>query len=297
MKLEFAGVGSAFCGTDQWQTNAVLTKDDGAKRCLLIDCGGDARFSLGELGIGLPDIGGIYISHLHADHVGGLEWLAFCTYFNPGLDRPKLFCDYTLMHKLWESTLKGGLDSIEGKVMTLTDYFDCQPIISNGSFDWGIATLTPVQTVHVMAGYQIVHSFGLMIAINEEGAVDVYTRIEGGCIQLPIVGDARKKIFYTSDTQFCPHQIRKFYDEADLIFHDCETSPFKSGVHAHYDDLKTLPSEIKKKMWLMHYQANPPQATKIVGSSDANPESVAQVLADGFAGFVQKGQSFDLGSA
>jgi len=281
MKLEFAGVGSAFCGSDQWQTNAILTKDDGDKRCLLIDCGSDARFSVPARGVGLADIGGVYVTHLHADHVGGLEWLAFSTYFNPKLDRPKLFCDFSLMHKLWESTLRGGLDSIEGKVMTLTDYFDCQPVVSNGWFDWGQAQLTPVQTVHVMAGYQIVHSFGLMIAYPTE-ALDVSVYAGHGVFrQKPEISDGRRKIFYTSDTQFCPHQIRKFYDEADLILHDCETSPFKSGVHAHFDDLCTLPDEIKAKMWLMHYQW-------VKGADLVN-----WALDNGFAGFVRPGQVFD----
>ena len=43
---------------------------------------------------------------------------------------------------------------------------------------------------------------------------------------------------------------------ADIIFHDCETLPFKSGVHAHYEDLKTLDDKTRKKMWLYHYQDN-----------------------------------------
>jgi ribonuclease BN (tRNA processing enzyme) len=283
-KLTFAGVGSAFCGTDQYQTNAVITVGEGDdEKHLLIDCGSDARFSLFPLGITLSRIDGVYISHLHADHVGGMEWLAFSTYFNPKLDRPKLFCDYSLMHKLWESTLRGGLDSIEGKVMTLTDYFDCQPIIPNGSFVWGdVVELTPVQTVHVMAGYQIVHSFGLMITLYEEEEFDTYASTDGECDGGSVSRYAKKKVFFTSDTQFCPHQIRKFYDEADLIFHDCETSPFKSGVHAHFDDLKTLPDEIKSKMWLMHYQW-------------VEEVDLAKLAEDnGFAGFVRKGQSFDL---
>lgn len=279
MKLQFAGVGGAFCGPDQWQTNAVLTMDDGDKRCLLIDCGSDARFSVPSLGVGVSDIGGVYITHLHADHVGGLEWLAFSTYFNPHLrrgGRPKLFCDATLMRRLWDNTLCGGLDSIEGKVMNLTDYFDCQPIYANKSFMWGDAELTPVQTVHIMAGYQIVHSFGLMMVIGKPGAG------QASCRDAPLV-DARRKIFFTSDTQFCPHQIRYFYDRADLIFHDCETSPFKSGVHAHFDDLCTLPDAVKAKMWLMHYQW--------VEGEDL----VERARDSGFAGFVRTRQVFDLG--
>lgn len=282
MKLRFSGVGGAFCGSDQFQTNAVLTSDDGDRPHLLIDCGSDARFSLPDIGVDIAKIGGAYISHLHADHVGGMEWLAFSTFFNPEIDRPKLFCDYQLMHKMWDSTLKGGLDSIEGKVMTLTDYFNCQAVMPNGSFEWGNAQLTPVQTVHVMAGYQIVHSFGLMIAVGPNTETDKTLRTLASLVGDEAVADNRLKIFYTSDTQFCPHQIRKFYDDAHLIFHDCETSTFKSGVHAHFDDLCTLPDDIKSKMWLMHYHW-------IAGKDLTN-----LAKDNGFAGFVRRGQEFDL---
>lgn len=81
-------------------------------------------------------------------------------------------------------------------------------------------------------------------------------------------------IFLTGDTQHCPHQISKFYDKADFIFHDTETAPYYSKVHAHYDDLKTLDPQTKAKMWLCHYQPNPTQ----------------DPIKDGFLGFVKKGQ-------
>ena len=44
---------------------------------LLIDCGSDARHSLAAAGYSFNEIDNIFISHLHADHIGGLEWLGF----------------------------------------------------------------------------------------------------------------------------------------------------------------------------------------------------------------------------
>jgi hypothetical protein len=65
-------------------------------------------------------------------------------------------------------------------------------------------------------------------------------------------------------------------EKADIIFHDCETfEGFKSNVHAHWDDLKNLPSHLKSKMWLMHYSQLPKDYD-----------------AQGFAGFVVKDQEF-----
>jgi ribonuclease BN (tRNA processing enzyme) len=259
MKLAFTGVGGAFASPEQYQTNAVMIADDG---CLLIDCGSDARHALAEQGIKLPDIKAVYISHLHADHVGGMEWLAFCTYFNPNLERPQLFADAALMGTMWFNSLRGGLDSIEGKVMDLTDYFDCVPVYPNGSFTWRGATFETIQTVHVMAGRKIVHSYGLMITTP-----------------------TGLKIFYTSDTQFCPSQIYSFYRDANWIFQDCETTPFKSNVHSHLDDLLTLEDQIRGKMRLMHYA---PMKDMDYRAMDDYAKR------KGFAGFVEKGQVFDL---
>ena len=255
MKIQFAGVGSAFTSADYYQTNAVVISESGKK--LMIDCGGDARFSLGEIGIGAADLDAVYISHLHADHIGGLEWLGFSTYFNPNIPRPKLYCMDTLIEPLW-GAIGPGLASIQGKEMYLKSYFEPIAIHENGSFVWEDIKFTPVQTVHVMSEYTIKYSYGLLIREN---------------------GKNKPTVFYTADTQFCPHQIFDFYDRADFIFHDCETSPFKSGVHSHYEDLCTLKDIVKDKIWLEHYQPG----------TDDNEKAIK----DGFLGFVKKGQTFE----
>ena len=67
-----------------------------------------------------------------------------------------------------------------------------------------------------------------------------------------------------------------YYKIADIIFHDCETADKKSGVHAHYSDLVLVEKKLKKKMWLYHY----------------NSGVLPNAKADGFLGFVEKGQVF-----
>ena len=88
MKLIFLGTGSAFT-IGNYQSNMLL-EDDNGKR-LLIDCGSDIRFSLDAVGIRLGEITDVYISHIHADHMGGLEGLAFFTFFNPACEKPNLY--------------------------------------------------------------------------------------------------------------------------------------------------------------------------------------------------------------
>jgi len=275
MKIQFIGVGSAFTlptpdddgsvdfNKCDWQSN-ILVHSDSEKK-LLIDCGGDVRFSLTQAGYKAADIDAVYISHLHADHTGGLEWLSFSTFFAPNVPKPKLSCNKQLMPQLWEQTLRGGLESVQGQMMNLTSYYDCVSIPENGNFRWEGINFVPVQTVHVMSGYTIKYSYGLLIHESEKSG-DTTT-------------DSNKSnpvIFLTTDTQFCPNQINDFYARADHVFQDCETG-FRSGVHAHYDDLCTLDDQVRKKMWLYHYQPSPTQ----------------NAVEDGFGGFVQKGQVFE----
>lgn len=71
MKLVFLGSGSAFTMQNR-QSNMIIELNG---RKLLIDVGSDIRFSLKLMGYNFKDIDEVYLSHLHADHIGGLEWL------------------------------------------------------------------------------------------------------------------------------------------------------------------------------------------------------------------------------
>jgi ribonuclease BN (tRNA processing enzyme) len=252
-KLSFLGTGSAFTiGEGNYQSNMLLEDLDSNKK-LLIDCGTDIRFSLHEAGLKISDITDIYCSHPHADHIGGLECAAFMTKWIPGREKTNLYISRRFSTDLWTRSLSGGLESIEGQIASIDDYFNVEAIGQKGRFDWQGINFQLVQVVHIMNGFEFVPSYGLLFKIN--GVM----------------------VFFTSDTQFAPHQLVHFYDKADVIFHDCETSPFKSGVHAHYSELRELDPKTKRKMWLYHYQ----------------PGKTQDAVADGFSGFAVKGQKFD----
>lgn len=257
-RLTFLGSGSA--GTvgdgddDNWQSNLLL-EDLNSDRKLLIDAGGDVRKSLWEARkLRTRDVTDIYITHPHGDHIHGLEGIAFDTKFIPGRTQTNLIVSKSFASDLWSKSLQLGLESLEGEIADIHTYFKLQTVGLKGRFEWQGIKFQMVQVVHIMNGYGIMPSFGLMFKVN--GIT----------------------VFFTSDTQFAPNQMRKFEDQADLIFQDCETAPFMSGVHAHYSELKTQSPEIKKKKWLYHYQPGP------------KPDAVA----DGFKGFVKKGQEFYL---
>ncbi|MDD5066998.1 MAG: MBL fold metallo-hydrolase, partial [bacterium] len=64
------------------------------------------------------------------------------------------------------------------------------------------------------------------------------------------------KVLYTCDTRYDPEMLTDFNKMFGLeaIFHDCQL--FTGGVHASLDELKQLPAEIKKKLFLVHYGDN-----------------------------------------
>lgn len=260
MKITALGTGSAFT-LENRQTNLLIERN--GKR-LLVDCGSDARFSMRDVGLNYLDVDAVYISHAHADHVGGLEWLGFSSYFDPRYrGRPKMFCQRNLLQDLWDHSLKGGMQGLEGIDATLDTFFDLFPVPSNGSFSWEGITFDLVQAVHVSAKYSIMDTFGLMFTCPE----------------------TQRRLYHTSDVQFCPEtSMKAYYKEADWILHDCETTPFKSGVHAHYSDLVTLPAETKAKTTLIHYADN------VLASWD---EWEQKVKNDGFLCLARRGLLWD----
>lgn len=256
MIIKFLGSGSAFT-LKNYQSNILISHKG---KNLLVDVGSDIRWSLKEWDMSYKDIDSVYISHAHADHTGGMEYLGFCSYFDPTKEKIKLFCEHELVYELWNFTLKGGMGGLQGIDATIDTYWDVNPIRKNASFTWQDIKFDIVQVVHVSAKYKIENSFGLLF--NDP--------------------DTNERIFISTDCQFAPEtSMMAYYKEADIIFHDCETM-YKSGVHSHYDDLKTLPKDIKSKMWLYHYQDN------VVG----NKEWFDKANEDGFKGFVLQGQEF-----
>lgn len=252
MKLIFLGSGSAFTvGANNFQSNMLIESD--SKERLMIDCGTDARWSVHEAGFNYRDIDSVYISHLHADHTGGLEWLGFNRYFDPSCSKPTLYIPECYVAPIWDNILSGGLNSLDNEKASLSSFFRVTPIPNQGSFTWLNVTFQLVETSHIHSKFSHMSSFGL------------YFTVQG------------VKIFITTDTQFLWNKYRKYYEDADLIFHDCETAKFPTHVHSHYEELLTLDPSIRKKIWLYHY----------------NPGLLPDAQKDGFSGFVTKGQIFD----
>ena len=294
MKITVVGCGNAF--SDDNFNQSYLLEESGRK--LLIDCGYQVPLALKVNRIDFRKINDIYVSHLHADHIGGLEYFAFQRYDWVGKPRlapvgaPRLIGNKELLKNLWEKSLRGGLESMEGFVSTINTFFHVQPVEPNQPFEWQGWTVSLIQQIHIMSGSVIMPSFGIIIEKS-----------------------GHKSVYFVTDSQHCsPRQIEDFYKKADIIFQDAEfigidtSKPenpeharfkFGSGVHANYAQLAGYPSanstklgdDIRAKMWLSHYQDFVPKGIDMYG----NPiDWDREIEKDGFAGRVKMGQTFEV---
>ncbi len=290
MKVKVIGCGNAFSKRNFNQS--FLLEENG--RRLLVDCGFQTPMALAHHGYKLSQIDDIYISHQHADHIGGLEEVAFTRYdwtkhprhYSEGSYAPRLIANEKLITDLWTKSLRGGLESMEGFVATLETFFETVAIAPNTPFMWQGWQLDLIQQVHIMSGSIITMSFGLLI--TKKGHPSLYL---------------------TTDSQYdSPKQIRIIYEQADIIIQDCELSGvdaaareyrFGSGVHASYAELAgyesanatVLKPEIKAKMWLSHYQDFAMDDLDFFGN---HVDWQARAREDGFAGFLTLGQEFEI---
>jgi ribonuclease BN (tRNA processing enzyme) len=260
MQLVMLGTGAGFTlASENYNNNALIITDSGRK--YLIDCGSNALDSLEEfipaggeaLGIkSIFDIDGVFVTHMHDDHIGGLATLALRFYFGSkralgeqkrlklivhpklvpnfsGVDNPNHDCD------LWEHFLRcqlAPLNTLEGtpKVGQFKDYFQLH---HKESFEDGGFKATWYEASdrgHHVAGAL---AFGLHLET-----------------------EAGRKICFTADVRW--HEGNAMWggdpENFSLIFQDVCNRPFSLAlVHADSGNLDKLPVEVKKKLVLMHY--------------------------------------------
>ena len=222
MKLRMLGTGSAFAKA-YYNNNALL---ETGGRTLMLDCGTTAPRALHELGIRFDAIDAILITHIHADHIGGLEEFAFqCKFIYRR--KPVLYIANKLVEPLWEHSLRGGLE--QESCLTLDDYFDVRPLAE---------------------GMPVIPFPGIKVELLRT------THIPGKISYSVLVND---HFFYTADMVFDPQLLERLVNErgVSVIFHDCQLQA-PGLVHADLVNLLTLPDELQKIIYLMHYGDDQP---------------------------------------
>tara|TARA_Y100000310_G_scaffold57488_2_gene52740 strand:+ start:62910 stop:63737 length:828 start_codon:yes stop_codon:yes gene_type:complete len=274
MKLTFLGVAGLL---DPGFNSNIFLESKYAN--VLIDAGMDIKQSFLAANKKVADIDALYISHLHSDHFGGLEYIGLYTYYILK-KKIELYIHNSLYMPIFEAlkdTL-GGIGS-SAKENYLERCFTVRRVPDHKVFMIGELHFTPVKNKHIdtevtlkdtgLAGPDM-FSYGLVI--DQSYGYDF-------CQNPREV----KSIYISTDTinsYMCdrwPDSIKRRVEDVDVIFHDCDLKNY-GGVHPKYSDLKNLPAEIKEKMWLYHYS-----------KSDLG----VGVALDGFAGLVAEGQVFE----
>lgn len=202
----------------------LLEANDGTR--VLIDAPPALARALGDLGdrggerVGLDDIDHVIITHLHGDHVGGLEQLLFWRRFVTGR-KAAVYAIPEVLAGLWDTRLKGGMEVLmnerfETQLLTLDDYADVLPLGPGG---------TAIGPLLVDCRRTIHHVPTSALRIRGRGAT----------------------FAYSADTAFDPSLI-DWLAESDLFFHETNL-----GVHTPIASLAGLPEPTRRKMRLIHY--------------------------------------------
>jgi ribonuclease BN (tRNA processing enzyme) len=224
MTLTFVplGVGDAFSA--RWYSSCLALEHDG--RWMLIDCPHPIRKMMREAGeaigeaLDLDRIEGVALTHLHADHVSGLEGYGYFSFFVLR-KKARVALHRSVRERLWDGCLAAGMEHLgvpgasDARGFGLEDYFDLIDLDPGASL--GPFRIECRPTIH--------HIPTTAFRIHAGGST----------------------LGYSADTSFDASLI-EWLSEADLVVHETNY-----GIHTPYERLAELPAELRAKMRLIHY--------------------------------------------
>ena len=213
--LRFMGVGNAQAAPVLGSASAVLENDGEA--VLLIDCGQEALTAYQAHYQRLPTA--VFITHLHMDHVGGLERLFYSAYFDAGLrGKVRLYVPAAIVPAMQSR---------------LADY---PGVLAEGGANWWDA----FQLIPVSSGFW--HD-GLYFEV-----FPVRHHLPDSAFGLRLPGS----FFWSGDTRPIPERLKTVVGSGELIAHDCALvgNPSHTGLA---DIQREYPADWHADLMLYHY--------------------------------------------
>ncbi len=217
------GVGDAF-STRHHGSSFLLSE---AGFILAVDCPADYRKTLQDASaangrqISAEDISHMLITHVHGDHMNGLEGLAL---YKQRFEKKRLRLALTpeVHAVIWDQRLAAGIglrwENGRAQKLGFEDFFEHLPLSWDGENKIGPFRVRLRRTRHMVPASAL------------------------------LVQAGGRSFGYSCDTVFDPELIR-FLEPADLIFHEVGAG----GPHTTYAELASLPESLRRKMRLIHY--------------------------------------------
>jgi glyoxylase-like metal-dependent hydrolase (beta-lactamase superfamily II) len=211
--LRFLGVGNS-AAVELGSASAVIERD--AQPLLMIDCGQEALTAYLKQYGAQPRA--LFITHVHMDHVAGLERLFYATYFSELRGKVRLYVPAPLV-----TYLHGRLADYPG-------------VIAEGGANWWDG----FQLVPVTRGFW-----------HEGVWFDVFPvrhHLPETAFGLRLAG----AVVWTGDTRPIPEMLAQHAGGGELVAHDCalQGNPSHSGI----DDLeREYPRELLSRCVFYHY--------------------------------------------
>jgi len=201
-----------------WNSSALIYSENSK---ILIDCGFTIKYALAAQQLTLKDIDAVFITHIHGDHVHGLERLGFESRYIYHR-RPRLYLEQDLYNLLWDRCLSGSMGNTSCGNTKLEDFFDVN-IIKNNAFNESGCCFRTFTTPHTQGK----PSYGLIL--NE-------------------------KLLFTADTNLIPNTENLL--PTGIIIHDCCLYA-NNPAHATINQLiNSYPKKLRQRMLVTHYGDN-----------------------------------------